>query len=76
MKFYNYNGIELQDSEDVDYSKGRYLQDENDPDKYIFSPWDEVPLRDGETPPEASRLEQIEAQVMYTAVMTDTLMED
>jgi len=26
------------------------LQDEKDPERYIFSPWDEVPLRAEENP--------------------------
>lgn len=76
MKFYDINGNELQDKDSVDYSAGRYLQDENDPEKYIFSPWADVPAREEENPPVASQLDRIEAQTMYTAIMTDTVMED
>ena len=30
------------------------MQDENDPDKYIFSPWGSVPARDEENQPDNS----------------------
>ena len=75
MTFYDIDGNELQNKDSVDYSTGRYLQDENDPDKYIFSPWATVPAREEENPPVASQLDRIEAQAMYTAVLTDTVME-
>ncbi len=51
MKFYDINGNELEDKDAVDYSAGRYLQDEEDPEKYIFSPWGMVPAREEENPP-------------------------
>ncbi len=54
MKFYDINGNELEDKDSVDYSTGRYLQDENDPDKYIFSPWGVVEAREEETAPNDS----------------------
>ncbi|MBQ8135145.1 MAG: hypothetical protein IJ711_00295 [Lachnospiraceae bacterium] len=54
MKFYDIDGNELADKDSVDYSTGRYLQDENDPDKYIFSPWGSVPARDEENQPDNS----------------------
>lgn len=52
MKIYNTAGEEL--TERPDYSKGRLLQDLEDPEKYIFSPWDEVPLREEEVAPDTS----------------------
>lgn len=76
MKFYDIDGNELEDKDSVDYSTGRYLQDKDDPDKYIFSPWDVVPAREEETAPTASQLDKVEAQTMYTALMTDTLIEE
>lgn len=51
MRFYDTNGNELANKDDVDYSTGRYLQDENDPNKYVFSPWNSVPARPEEIPP-------------------------
>ena len=60
----------------MDYSAGRYLQDEEDPEKYIFSPWETVPAREEETAPAATQLDRVEAQTMYTALMTDTLIEE
>jgi hypothetical protein len=51
MKFYDINGNELEDKDAVDYSAGRYLQDAEDPDKYVFSPWGTVPAREEETAP-------------------------
>ena len=47
MKIYDTSGNEL--TERPDYTTGRLLQDINDPDKYIFSPWDTVPLREEES---------------------------
>ena len=46
MKIYDTDGNEL--TERPNYTKGRLLQDENDPEKFVFSPWDTVPLRDEE----------------------------
>ena len=54
MKFYDANGKELADKDAVDYSTGRYLQDKDDHEKYIFSPWDTVPARDEEHVPEST----------------------
>lgn len=76
MKFYDIDGNELIDKDAVDYSTGRYLQSKEDPDKYIFSPWDTVPPREEETAPTATQLDRVEAQVMYSALMTDTLLEE
>ena len=76
MKFYDINGNELQDKDAVDYSTGRYLQDAESPDKYVFSPWNTVPAREEETAPMATQLDKVEAQTMYTALMTDTLIEE
>ena len=76
MKFYDINGNELEDKDSVDYQEGRYLQDEEDPDKYIFSPWNVVPAREEESAPEATQLDMVEAQTMYTALMTDTLLPE
>ena len=49
MKFYDINGNELADKDSVDYSTGRYLQDKDDPEKYIFSPWGVVPAGEEES---------------------------
>lgn len=54
MRFYDINGNELADKDSVDYSIGRYLQDKNDPDKYIFSPWGTVPAGEEESAPDNS----------------------
>ena len=35
-------------TERPDYTKGRLLQDKDNPDVMVFSPWDEVPLREEE----------------------------
>ena len=48
MTLYDMDGNEL--TKDPDISKGRFLPDENDPSKMIFSPWDTVPLRPEENP--------------------------
>lgn len=45
MKIYDTKGNEL--IERPDYSKGRLLQDPKDPDKYIFTTWEEVPAGQG-----------------------------
>ena len=60
----------------MDYTEGRFLQDLNDSEKYIWSPWDEVDPREEEHRPEATQLDMIEAQTMYTALMTDTLLPE
>ncbi len=76
MKFYDVDGNELKDKDSVDYSTGRYLQDENDPEKYIFSPWDSVPLRPEETLPPEDKFKTIQnefqSKIDYLAIMTDT----
>lgn len=46
MKIYDTDGNEL--TERPDYSKGRLLQDKDHPERYIFSPWGSVPLREEE----------------------------
>ncbi|MBR1760894.1 MAG: hypothetical protein IJ741_06920 [Schwartzia sp.] len=50
MKIYDTKGNEL--TERPDYEKGRILQDPNDPDRYIYTTWEELPAGDGngETP--------------------------
>ena len=65
MKFYDIDGNELKDKDAVDYSAGRYLQDEKDPDKYVFSPWGMVPAREEETAPSegAVTIEELTAAV-------------
>ena len=54
MTFYDANGKKLKDKDSVDYSTGRYLQDKDDSEKFVFSPWDTVPARDEETVPETA----------------------
>lgn len=75
MRIYNTSGEEIQRC-DCDFSIGRLLQDRNDPEKYIFSPWDEIPLREEENAPEISQEDRTEAQALYTALMTNTVLED
>lgn len=50
MKIYDTSGNEL--TERPDYSLGRLVQDIEDPDKYIYTTWEELPAGDGngETP--------------------------
>lgn len=79
MKIYNTSGVEL--TERPDYSKGRLLQSKDDPEKYIFSPWDEVPLRDEENPsavPEnpsdGERLSSLEESQEEQNEVLDTLL--
>lgn len=78
MKFYDINGNELKDKDSVDYSTGRYLQDENDYDKYVFSPWDKVPPRPEEMPPQEDKFEKLkdefQSKVDYLAIMADVEM--
>ena len=58
------------------YEDGRFLQDVNDSELYVWSPWTTVAPREEEHAPEASQLDMIEAQAMYTALMTDTLLPE
>lgn len=78
MRFVDENGNELtqEQKEGMDYTTGRFLQDENDPDLYVWSPWSEVAPREEEHQPEATQLDMVEAQTMYTALMTDTLLPE
>ena len=78
MIFVDVNGRELTqtEKESMDYTAGRFLQDESDSEMYRWSPWDTVPPREEEHAPEASQLDMIEAQTMYTAMMTDTLLPE
>lgn len=78
MIFVDANGHELTqlEKESMDYEAGRFLQDANDPDRYVWSPWATVLPREEEHAPEASQLDMIEAQTMYTALMTDTLLPE
>lgn len=78
MKFVDENGKVLtqEEKEDMDYTEGRFLQDANDAELYVWSPWATVPPREEEHRPEASQLDMVEAQTMYTALMTDTLLPE
>lgn len=64
------------EKEAMDYTTGRFLQDTSDSELYRWSPWATVPPREEEHAPEASQLDMIEAQTMYTALMTDTLLPE
>lgn len=78
MKIYNTSGEELTTT--PDYSKGRLLQDKTDPEKYIFSPWDEVPLRKEENPgavpttSEGERISSLEESQEEQNEVLDTLL--
>ena len=78
MRFVDENGNELtqEQKEGRDYTTGRFLQDESDPDLYAWSPWEDVEPREEEHMPEATQLDMVEAQAMYTALMTDTLLPE
>ena len=45
MKIYDTSNNEL--TERPDYNAGRLLQDPNDPEKYIYTTWEEVPAGQG-----------------------------
>ena len=45
MKIYDTSGKEL--TERPDYTKGRLLQDKDNPERYIYTTWDEVPVGQG-----------------------------
>lgn len=60
----------------MDYTAGRFLQNAQNPEIYRWSPWTEVEPGEEEHMPEASQLDIIEAQTMYTALMTDTLLPE
>lgn len=78
MRFVDENGKVLtqEEKEAMDYSAGRFLQDLTDYELYVWSPWTTVPPREEEHIPTASQLDTIEAQAMYTALMTDTLLPE
>ena len=78
MRFVDENGRELSqvEKEAMDYTTGRFLQSIEDSEIYVWSSWDTVEPRDEEHMPEASQLDMIEAQTMYTALMTDTLLTE
>ena len=78
MRFVDENGnvLSQEEKEAMDYTEGRFLQDTSDPELYVWSPWATVPPREEETPPTASEFDLVEAQVMYTALMTDTLLPE
>lgn len=78
MKFLDVDGRELTqlEKEQKDSTEGRFLQDLEDSEIYRWSPWATVPCREEEHAPEASQLDIIEAQTMYTAIMTDTLLPE
>lgn len=78
MRFVDENGTELSqiEKESMDYTTGRFLQDIYDPELYVWSPWDTVEPRNEEHLPEASQIDLVEAQTMYTALMTDTLLPE
>lgn len=50
MMFVDMDGNEL-DREEIDFDTGRLLQSEDDPEIYVFSPWDTVPPREEESAP-------------------------
>lgn len=78
MRFVDENGNELSqvEKESMDYTVGRCLQDTDDSELYVWSPWDTVEPREEEHLPEATQLDIVEAQTMYTALMTDTLLPE
>ena len=78
MRFVDANGkvLSQEEKEAMDYTEGRFLQDSTDPELYRWSPWATVAPRAEEHRPEASQLDAIEAQAMYTAIMTDTLLPE
>ena len=78
MRFVDETGNELTQvqKEGLDYTAGRFLQDESDQTRYVWSPWATVEPREGETRPTATQLDMVEAQAMYTALMTDTLLPE
>ena len=45
MKIYDTSGKEL--TERPDYTKGRLLQDKDDPERYIYTTWQEIPAGQG-----------------------------
>ena len=45
MKIYDTKGNELKTR--PDYTKGRLLQDKDNPERYIYTTWDEVPAGQG-----------------------------
>ena len=72
----NGNVLSQEEKEAMDSTEGRFLQDEGDPDTYRWCPWDTVAPREEEHIPEATQLDMVEAQTMYTALMTDTLLPE
>ena len=78
MRFVDENGNELSqvEKESMDYTVGRFLQDTDDSELYVWSLWDTVEPREEEHLPEATQLDIVEAQTMYTALMTDTLLPE
>lgn len=78
MRFVDENGnvLSQEQKEGMDYTEGRFLQDANDPELYVWSPWDTVAPREEEHAPVATQLDMVEAQTMYTALMTDTLLPE
>lgn len=78
MIFVDVDGRELTqiEKESMDYNVGRFLQAPENFELYRWSPWATVPPREEEHMPEASQIDMIEAQAMYTALMTDTLLPE
>lgn len=78
MRFVDEDGKELsqEEKEGMDYTEGRFLQDTEDSELYVWSSWATVEPRDEEHLPEATQLDIVEAQTMYTALMTDTLLPE
>lgn len=77
MIIYNYKGEEM--AEHPNYELGRLIEIDG---RVTFVLWDEVPQGTGEgkaagepLPPEPSQIDRIQAQVDYTAVLTDTLLD-
>ncbi len=66
MKIVDINGNEIT-RDDCDFDKGRLLQSEDDPEVYVYSPWDTVPCKDEESEHESdevqTRLQQLDDAV-------------
>lgn len=77
IKFVDLTGKEItrEDAEKKNNSEGRWKDKDGDPYTLVWSPWDSVPAGEMENPPQQTRLDAVEAQALYTAVMTDTMME-
>lgn len=61
MRFVDESGNVLSqaEKESMDYTTGRFLQDETDPELYVWSPWATVPPREEENYPAPSQLDKV-----------------